>query len=457
MVLPALRRHPHGMSNTNFLRVDREFTPRRSAIPAAAGGVAVLAMSLLLSVGPALGDARNDNNGNGGAGGVGSSNVKVHDASSGLEALGTDNEPHVCDFWLEFSMPRPFEAGTWTLESWAPTGDGSTVASGPYNTDGDGTDASSVIHVVAGHYRIEWAATGETVTKKKTFWVDAGCYDTSSPAQSPVEIPAGEPAGSAAESPASESPASESPASESPSEQPSAGDPGSPAEEPAVTGEESPAGEPSSPAEEPAVTGEESPAGDPGSPAEEPAVTGGESPAGDPGSPAEEPTSRAEESPADSPAEESPADSPTDDLASPTDAVFDDAPSLDEPPAPTDDQNVLSDSGSGNESGDEDPASPADGLGDEASGDPGTASDGSSSTPADEASAGEPTQAADSGTDPGASPLQDQLDSHDLGNSTMSDTAASTLPAPGGLAVTLGLLLLVAGHAATRRARADRD
>jgi hypothetical protein len=108
--------------------------------------------------------------------------VKVHDATTGVETSGTDNEPHVCAFWLEFTFDAPFEAGTWLVVSWAPTGDGSTVASGAYDTAGDGVDSSSVIEVRAGHYRVEWAAAGATSSKKKTFWVDAGCDDPGSPA-----------------------------------------------------------------------------------------------------------------------------------------------------------------------------------------------------------------------------------------------------------------------------------
>jgi hypothetical protein len=403
------------MFKTNLLRVEREYTRRPSAIPAALGGVAVLVISVLVSVAPALGAANNGNNGNngdGGSGGSGSSNVKVHDASSGLEALGNDNEPHVCEFWLEFSMPSPYEAGTWALESWAPTGDGSTVASGTYNTSGDGIDASSVIHLPAGHYRVEWAATGATVTRKKTFWVDAGCYETTTPAETPADSPAGEPATSPVESPAGVSPI-----------------------------EQSSAEEPSSPAEEPAFTGEESPAEDPGSSVEEPT------------SPAEQPESPAEESPADSSAEEP---------ASQTEESFDEAiPPVDEPPAPTDDQGVLSDTGSGNGSGAEDPA-PATGgpvdegpaADDQVTDDPGTLSDGPSSTAADGSSAEEPAQAEDSGAEPATSPLQVQHDSrNDPGGSEMPDTSTSTMPAPGGMVATLGLLLLIVGHAATRQAR----
>jgi hypothetical protein len=150
----------------------------------AAVGAAVLGLSMLLSVAPVLG-AANSNNGNGSGstpGGSGTSgNVKVRDATTGVETSGTDNEPHVCAFWLEFTFDAPFEAGTWLVVSWAPTGDGSTVASGAYDTAGDGVDSSSVIEVAAGHYRVEWAATGATSSKKKTFWVDADCDEAGSP------------------------------------------------------------------------------------------------------------------------------------------------------------------------------------------------------------------------------------------------------------------------------------
>jgi hypothetical protein len=139
---------------------------------------------MLLSVAPVLGAANNGAGGNSSTGAHGTSgNVKVHDAGTGAETTGTDNEPHVCAFWLEFTFDAPFEAGTWVVVSWEPTGDGSTVASGVYDTAGDGVDSSSVIEVSAGHYRVEWAANGATSSKKKTFWVDDGCDAPSSPAE----------------------------------------------------------------------------------------------------------------------------------------------------------------------------------------------------------------------------------------------------------------------------------
>ena len=176
---------------------------------------------MLLSVAPVLGaNGGNGNGSNGSSSGGGahgtSGNVKVHNAGTGAETSGSDNEPHVCSFWLGFTFDAPYEAGTWVVVSWAPTGDGSTVASGLYDTAGDGIDSSSVIDLTAGHYRVEWSATGATSSKKKTFWVDATCGE-----QAPVEDPA----------PPTDAPGS--PAEESQEEDPAppTDAPGSPAEE----------------------------------------------------------------------------------------------------------------------------------------------------------------------------------------------------------------------------------
>jgi hypothetical protein len=245
----------------------------------------LLGISWLLSVGPALGAGNGPNgnnassNGENGSGSGTSGNVKVHDAATGLEASGTDNEPHVCDFWLSFTFDAPFEAGTWVVVSWAPTGDGSTVASGAYDTGGDGVDSSNVIEVTAGHYRVEWAATGASSSKKKTFWVDAGCDET----------------------PADEAPADEPPADEPPADEPPADEP--PAEEDAI-----PAEEPASPAEDLGPPADEPPFEDPAPPVEE-SIQLVEEQLIDPldDSEVEEPAAPAEEQAVEEPAVEEPA------------------------------------------------------------------------------------------------------------------------------------------------------
>jgi len=234
------------MSDSNVPRNDR-LSSHGWRAPVAVAGVALLALSLLLSVGPAMGAANNNRGGGNGT----SSNLKVHDAGTGAEASGTDNEPHVCAFWFGFTFDAPFEAGTWVLVSWAPTGDGSTIASGVYDTTGDGADSSSVLDIPAGHYRVEWAATGASASKKKTFWVDAECGESVSQAEEPA-----------------------SPAEESQAEEPTTPSDESTTDEPVVD----PADESS--AEEPSSTGDEPLAEDPGTPPEESAETPSE-PAGD--------------------------------------------------------------------------------------------------------------------------------------------------------------------------------
>jgi hypothetical protein len=224
--------------------------------PIALGGTALLGISLLLTAAPALGAANHGNNASG--------TVKVHDAASGVETNGSDNEPHVCSFWLEFDFADSHEAGAWFIVSWAPTGDGSTVVSGTYDTAGDGNDQSSVILLPAGHYRAEWAATGQSTTNKKTFWVDAGCGETAPPADENVP-PADDPAPPADEPPADENvPPTDDPAPPADDTAPPSDDAAPPAAEQVLAGdgnEEDPA-PPSDETvtEDPAPTSDEAPA-----------------------------------------------------------------------------------------------------------------------------------------------------------------------------------------------------
>jgi len=285
MALPASTGDPAGMPSSNESRNRRPST-RRFAMPAVVAGAAFLGLSLLLSIGPALGAADHSNgNGANGNGNGTTGNLKVHDASTGVETSGNGNEPHVCDFWLGFTSDTS-EIGTWIVVSWAPTGDGSTVASGAYDTSGDGADSSDVIEVPAGHYRAEWAATGETVTNKKTFWVDANCDEAVTPV---VDPPAEEPP-----SPADESDA-EDVAPPNDDAAPPADDAAPPVDE--SSGDESVPEDEGSQPEDPGSPSD-------GSPIEESVLSGAGSPADDPGTPSDE-------SPADpAPADNSPADEP---------------------------------------------------------------------------------------------------------------------------------------------------
>jgi len=258
-------------------------------MPLAVSGTALLGLSTLLSVGPVLGAANNGNengsNGNGsGAAAHGTSgNVKVHDVGTGVETAGTDNEPHVCRFWLGFEFDAPYEAGTWAIVSWAPTGDGSTVASGAYNTAGDGVDNSGAVAVPAGHYRVEWGATGATSSKKKTFWVDADCGQSAPPPDEvspPDEVtpPSDAPASSDRETQPEELPpptgAPASPDEVSPpdevtplSDAPASSDQETQPEELVLSDQETAPEEDEAPADEAPTTDEEAPATDDAAPA----------------------------------------------------------------------------------------------------------------------------------------------------------------------------------------------
>ena len=147
-------------------------SPTRRALLAT--GAATLAVSLVLSMTPAFA-ARGGNSNPSENGGGNSGSIKITDATSGQQADDNNNDPHVCSFWVGFYASEPFESGTWELLSWAPTGDGSVVTAGTYDTSGDGLDATATLSPVAGHYRFDWLATGSANAKHKTLWVDDTC------------------------------------------------------------------------------------------------------------------------------------------------------------------------------------------------------------------------------------------------------------------------------------------
>ena len=94
-------------------RPSRTLNPTRRALLGA--GVATLALSLALSIAPAW--AKSSNSGT----------VKIRDASSGDLVSDSSNDPHVCAFLIVFEYDPP-TSGTWQIQSWPPTGDGSQVS-----------------------------------------------------------------------------------------------------------------------------------------------------------------------------------------------------------------------------------------------------------------------------------------------------------------------------------------
>ncbi len=249
-----------------------ELSPTRRALLAA--GVATLAISLVLSIAPAW--AKNSNAGA----------VKIHDVTSGIDDPGNANDPTVCTFTVVFDYPDPVESGTWTILSWEPTGDGSTVASGTYDTSLTGTDETDPMSFDAGHYRLEYLADGSRSAKHKTFWMGDGCDasgSASDPSASPTDQPSSDPSTSPTEEP-----------SASPTDQPSSDPSTSPTEEPSTSPTDQPSSDPTtSPTEEPSASPTDQPSSDPStSPTEEPSTSPTDQPSSDPStSPTEEPSS----------------------------------------------------------------------------------------------------------------------------------------------------------------------
>ena len=144
------------------LRRPHSLSPTRRALLGA--GVATLAISLALSIAPAW--AKSGNSGT----------VKLRDAATTELVSDTANDPHVCAFSIVFDYSAPTE-GTWRILSWPPTGDGSQVASGTWQTVG-GSDETDVLTLDAGHYRLEYQASDASNSSNKTFWVKDGCEGT---------------------------------------------------------------------------------------------------------------------------------------------------------------------------------------------------------------------------------------------------------------------------------------
>jgi hypothetical protein len=153
---------------------------KRRALTAA--GIATLVFSLVVSIGPAIA-APGGNGGNGGNAGT----VKIHDATTGLEADGVGNDPWVCEFWIGFYTTDAAETGTWEIFGVAPTGDG-VVESGTYDTSADGVDSTGTLALADGHYQLNWQAADDRNAKHKTFWVE--CEDTGSEVEASPSVDA---------------------------------------------------------------------------------------------------------------------------------------------------------------------------------------------------------------------------------------------------------------------------
>ena len=103
--------------------------------------------------------------------------VKIHEGSTEVEPI-VSNEPHVCTFHLHFFFADPTQAGSWEIAGWPPTGDGTVVLSGTYDTSPAGEDrqpASGTYSLPDGHYKLSWTGDNPNnpeVEKHKVFWVE---------------------------------------------------------------------------------------------------------------------------------------------------------------------------------------------------------------------------------------------------------------------------------------------
>jgi hypothetical protein len=168
-------------------------TTRRTTRRAA--GIAAALVSLLLVAAPTLAAKPPDTGTGGGQGNVNgggnSGSVKVVDADSGVEST-TDNDPHVCSFYLHFHDAPDGASGTWTIVDWPPTGSGDEVASGTYLIPPAGSYATDTMDLDAGHYRVNWQGINANSEKHKTFWVDE-CDEAEESEEQPEEEPEEEP------------------------------------------------------------------------------------------------------------------------------------------------------------------------------------------------------------------------------------------------------------------------
>jgi hypothetical protein len=104
------------------------------------------------------------------------------------------NDPHVCQFALEFFYGEADLSFSWEIDSWPPTGDGSEVLSGSATTDSEGFARQPVegfYTLPDGHYKLFWdnLDTNGPPLKHKVFWVTCTSTPTPTPIASGSPVP----------------------------------------------------------------------------------------------------------------------------------------------------------------------------------------------------------------------------------------------------------------------------
>jgi len=114
-------------------------------------------------------------------------NGTVKIVNNGDDPMGADDrdtDPHVCQFHIFGFHFDNNSKGTWQIESWPPTGNGTVVASGTWAADGTGQWAVPGPALADGHYELDAKQTGTRGgDKNKVFWVK--CNTSTSPQTPP--------------------------------------------------------------------------------------------------------------------------------------------------------------------------------------------------------------------------------------------------------------------------------
>ncbi len=149
----------------NFLNRSNQMTPTRRVMTAA--GAATIALSLVMSIAPAL--AAN------------AGTLKIFDAATDTEV---GNNPHVCSAFYGLFVSDALTEAHWQLLDL--DADDAVVAAGDYPASGPAV--TSDLSPAPGHYRLEWTPTG-TAGKSKVLWVDATCGSPVSPVETATPTP----------------------------------------------------------------------------------------------------------------------------------------------------------------------------------------------------------------------------------------------------------------------------
>jgi len=112
----------------------------------------------------------------------------VNNGDDPVGADDRDNDPHVCQFHIYGFHFDKNSTGTWQIESWPPTGNGTVVAQGGWTADGTGQWAVAGPALADGHYELDAKQTGTRGgDKNKVFWVK--CNAAPVPANNGAQTP----------------------------------------------------------------------------------------------------------------------------------------------------------------------------------------------------------------------------------------------------------------------------